>query len=290
MSDTWTIGELAERAADLLGPATRRPNGRVRDVPNERLIRWYTTIGLLDPPLTRRGRVALYGRRHLLQLLAVKRRQAEGRSIAEIQAELAGATDGTLETIARPAVPLAPPVDMPHPAPSPQSPPDPRAPKYVPTSPPPARARFWAERPAPPSAPAQGPHADDADEGFTTGLTDGAGVGPADRLTDDLGGGVSHPPDHGLSDRLVHGVRLAPGVTLLLDGPAPGPAEVAALREAARPLLAALAARRRSPAPPRSAAPSPAPDDITAGAEAGAETAHPGPVRPGPGPSEGMHA
>lgn len=98
MSDTWTIGELAERAADLLsqerrvhgrepgsgggpesgakgrepgsggpgpradGPQSRangpeprpngpepRANGRVREVPNERLIRWYTTIGLLDP-------------------------------------------------------------------------------------------------------------------------------------------------------------------------------------------------------------------------------------------------
>ncbi|MET9070355.1 MerR family transcriptional regulator, partial [Streptosporangium sandarakinum] len=94
----WTIGELAEQATALLGP-TAQLSGRVRDVPNERLIRWYATIGLLDPPLTRRGRVALYGRRHLLQLVAVKRRQAEGRTIAEIQAELAGATDRTLEAI-----------------------------------------------------------------------------------------------------------------------------------------------------------------------------------------------
>ncbi|GII59964.1 hypothetical protein Skr01_00490 [Sphaerisporangium krabiense] len=252
MSDTWTIGELAERAADLLGPAARRPNGRVRDVPNERLIRWYTTIGLLDPPLTRRGRVALYGRRHLLQLLAVKRRQAEGRSIAEIQAELAGATDATLEAIARPSAPMA--VDVPHPAP--EGPQDPPAPDdHVPVSPPPARARFWAERPAaPPPAPAANVHAPHAD-------------------------GAGEVPD-GAAEWLVHGVRLAPGVTLLLDGPAPHPAEVAALREAARPLLAVLAARRRAPAP----------GDITAGAEAGTETAHPGPVRPGPGPSEGMHA
>ncbi|MEO3813898.1 MerR family transcriptional regulator, partial [Sphaerisporangium sp. B11E5] len=101
MSETWTIGELATRAADALGPATPRANGRVRDVPNERLIRWYTTIGLVDPPLTRRGRVALYGRRHLLQLVAIKRRQAEGLSIAAIQAELTGAPDSTLESLAR---------------------------------------------------------------------------------------------------------------------------------------------------------------------------------------------
>ncbi|WP_396025404.1 MerR family transcriptional regulator [Actinomadura sp. 9N215] len=72
----------------------------MRDLPNERLIRWYTTIGLIDPPLGRRGRTALYGPRHLLQLVAVKRRQAAGRSIAEIQIELAAATDATLERIA----------------------------------------------------------------------------------------------------------------------------------------------------------------------------------------------
>ncbi|GGU92080.1 hypothetical protein GCM10010182_04030 [Actinomadura cremea] len=101
MDGTWTIGELAERAAAALAAGDAAPvSGRVRDVPNERLIRWYTTIGLVDPPQGRRGRTALYGRRHLLQLVAVKRRQATGRSIAEIQVELAAATDEALERIA----------------------------------------------------------------------------------------------------------------------------------------------------------------------------------------------
>jgi hypothetical protein len=80
-------GTLA--AGDPPGHGMTRANGRVRDVPNERLIRWYATVGLVDPPLSRRGRVARYGPRHLLQLVAIKRRQAEGRSLAEIQAELA---------------------------------------------------------------------------------------------------------------------------------------------------------------------------------------------------------
>src|SRR5690242_15059785 len=112
MEESWTITELAELAAEALarpgtlgpfgmngpdqpagelgtGPDSEpdsgaggepdggavRANGRVRDVPNERLIRWYGTVGLVDPPLSRRGRVARYGRRHLLQLIAVKRRQ-----------------------------------------------------------------------------------------------------------------------------------------------------------------------------------------------------------------------
>ena len=42
----------------------------------------------------------MYGPRQLLQIVAVKRRQAEGRSLAEIQAELAGATDQTLRKVA----------------------------------------------------------------------------------------------------------------------------------------------------------------------------------------------
>ncbi|SDI01699.1 helix-turn-helix domain-containing protein [Nonomuraea jiangxiensis] len=103
MSDTWTIGELAAHAARALRAATppQAANGRVRDVPGERLIRWYTTIGLVDPPLTRRGRVARYGRRHLLQLVAVKRLQAAGQSIAQIQTALTGATDRMLEAAAQ---------------------------------------------------------------------------------------------------------------------------------------------------------------------------------------------
>ncbi|TDC65270.1 MerR family transcriptional regulator, partial [Actinomadura sp. GC306] len=134
MEGTWTISELAERAAAALAAdGSTQVSGRVRDVPNERLIRWYTTIGLVDPPLGRRGRTALYGPRHLLQLVAVKRRQAAGRSIAEIQVELTGATDATLERIAA----LPPPATAPPPqtsggrgrvAPAPTSTPRPAAP------------------------------------------------------------------------------------------------------------------------------------------------------------------
>ncbi|MFG2072631.1 MerR family transcriptional regulator [Nonomuraea maritima] len=132
MSDTWTLGELAGHAARALRADASPPaNGRVRDLPGERLIRWYTTIGLIDPPLARRGRVAQYGRRHLLQLVAVKRLQAAGRSIAEIQAALAGATDRMLEATAR--LPAAG---------------EPARPADDPPAEP--RARFWAERPRTP--------------------------------------------------------------------------------------------------------------------------------------------
>jgi hypothetical protein len=46
------------------------------------------------------GRTARYGARHLHQIVAVKRLQTEGRSLAEIQAELAGATNETLRRVA----------------------------------------------------------------------------------------------------------------------------------------------------------------------------------------------
>ncbi|MEU9885521.1 helix-turn-helix domain-containing protein [Sphaerisporangium sp. NPDC051011] len=258
MSDTWTIGELAERAADTLGPAAPRPNGRVRDVPNERLIRWYTTIGLLDPPLTRRGRVALYGRRHLLQLVAVKRRQADGLSIADIQAELTGATDGALEAIARLPAPDAP--DHPDHTDG--------AAVTDPTAPPaPPRPRFWAQHPAPPAAPSPAPAPVTAPPVTAPPVVTPSVVTPsvvtpseADPFTAPsapsapsappfpVPSAAAAPADGVLphADGLVHGVRLAPGITLLLDGRAPSPGDIAALREAAAPLLSVLNERHLS--------------------------------------------
>jgi hypothetical protein len=216
MDESWTIAELAELAAEALaGPGTPdsdavldsgpdsapvRANGRVRDVPNERLIRWYGTVGLVDPPLSRRGRVARYGRRHLLQLVAVKRRQAEGKSLAEIQAELAGAPDDALAAVAR--VPLL------------ESMAAQAGGSGLPAVTPSGPGRFWAREPrrlavaASPAGPDQ----------------DGADV-----------------PTAGL----VRGIRLAPGVLLLLDGAdqEPSPQDITAIMSAAELLLTELASR-----------------------------------------------
>ena len=95
----WTLAELVGRAARALTDV-RAPNGRVTGLPDARMIRWYSTIGIVDKPSGFRGRTALYGQRHLLQLVAVKRLQAEGRPLAEIQARLAGVTETTLRHIA----------------------------------------------------------------------------------------------------------------------------------------------------------------------------------------------
>jgi DNA-binding transcriptional MerR regulator len=104
----WTIDELNEQVAlalsvDYDGTAS----GRVRDVPDLRTIRYYSTIGVMDKPAEMRGRKAFYSRRHLLQIVAIKRLQATGISLAEVQQRLLGLSDRALEPLARlPDVPM----------------------------------------------------------------------------------------------------------------------------------------------------------------------------------------
>jgi hypothetical protein len=214
---TWTISELAELAAGVLAAEPRRQlSGRVREEPNDRLIRWYATVGLVDPPLSRTGRVARYGRRHLLQLVAIKRRQADGRSLAAIQAELVGATDAYLESVARLPTAVAGPDQT-----------------RVPESAGPAHAdrahedRFWA-RAWPPERAAMPER--------------GAGAIAALAQPDGNADAFASAKTSPLAD-LMRGIRLAPGVVLLLDG---GPsaisaADAAEIAAAAAPLLRALA-------------------------------------------------
>jgi DNA-binding transcriptional MerR regulator len=98
----WTLGELQEQVQRALSACPEpQANGRVRAIPDARTIRYYTTLGLIDRPADWWGRTALYGRRHLLQLLAIKRLQARGRSLADLQRELLGLTDAELEAVAR---------------------------------------------------------------------------------------------------------------------------------------------------------------------------------------------
>jgi DNA-binding transcriptional MerR regulator len=178
--EPWTIDELSALVAEALvvdypGP----PNGRARVVPDQRTIRWYTTIGLLDRPTAMRGRTAMYDRRHLLQLVAIKRLQADGHTLADVQQQLVGAADSTLTQIAR--LPAGP-------QPNGQA------------ARPAARTRFWAARPAPPTS------------------------------------------------ALVHGVRIADGVTVMLAAArVPTQDDIAAIEEAAGPLLDVLRQRGLNP-------------------------------------------
>ena len=224
----WTLDQLAERvgvalSVDYDGP----PRGRVREVPDQRAIRYYTTIGLVDRPAAMRGRTALYVRRHLLQLVAIKRLQADGLSLARIQRELAGATDAQLERVAR-----VPPLDEPAPA----------APERAPAaaSAPVDRSAFWKR-----AAPASLPGAAAA----PTAARDAGSAAPTRRAAPAAAGEVpaGPPAATGAAGEVValRGVRLGEGVTLLLEGAGPlEPDEVAAIRVAAGPLLEVVRRRR----------------------------------------------
>jgi DNA-binding transcriptional MerR regulator len=96
------MDELVERVREALAAEySGAGDGRIRDVPDRRAIRWYTTIGLVDRPLGMRGRTALYGPRHLQQLVAIKRRQALGRSLSQIQGELNWVSPEALAELSR---------------------------------------------------------------------------------------------------------------------------------------------------------------------------------------------
>jgi DNA-binding transcriptional MerR regulator len=98
----WTLDELCDRAAQALAvDYAGQASGRIRDLPDRRTVRFYTTHGLVDRPASYRGRTALYGARHLLQVVAIKRLQTTGLTLAEVQARLLGRTDADLEKIAR---------------------------------------------------------------------------------------------------------------------------------------------------------------------------------------------
>ncbi|WP_229073288.1 MerR family transcriptional regulator [Actinoplanes sp. DH11] len=198
----WTMEQLVERAhAALAAEYPGAPNGRVRDLPDRRSIRWYTTIGLVDRPLGTRGRNALYGPRHLLQLVAIKRRQAAGRTLAEIQGELAGASDETLAAASRvPGELLATGAPTPEDA---------------------ARPPFWKHAPAAEPSPAS-PDWQTA-PGFVS-------YEPATAHGDQA---AEHEP-------VLTGFPLGAGVILLVPDP-PAGLDRDELAAAARPLLAMLA-------------------------------------------------
>ena len=101
-SPRWTIRELGDQvAAALREDYAGLPSGQVSPVPGVRAIRYYAGLGLVDAPAEMRGRTAYYTTRHLVQLVAIKRLQEQGRSLAEVQAALTGASERTLRALAR---------------------------------------------------------------------------------------------------------------------------------------------------------------------------------------------
>ena len=96
---TGTLDDLAALANTLLPqylPLDR--SSRTGDEVNPRLIRHYTTQGLLDPPL-KEGREARYTRHHLLQLLTLRRLMTDGHSAQALLSLLSDQSDAELEAL-----------------------------------------------------------------------------------------------------------------------------------------------------------------------------------------------
>jgi DNA-binding transcriptional MerR regulator len=191
-----TLPEFAAVAARAVQASGAVPDNRqAKPIPAERMIRYYTARGLLPRPGTR-GRARMYGRNHLIHLVAVKRLQGEGLSLDDIAQRLQGISQAELESLAA-IPPTAIPADLGDPEPTEAS---------LSSR---AAGRFWQTAPQLAAAPK-----------------------PA-----------AEPP----AVAELRAVRLSPGVTLLIDGPAQPLPAPEALRRAAAPLLELLADNERTP-------------------------------------------
>jgi DNA-binding transcriptional MerR regulator len=103
VKELWTIEQLQHivAAAMIAGECDAPMSGRVRAVPDTRTIRYYTMLGILDRPSEMRGRTAFYSRRHVEQLVAIKRLQAKGKSLVEVQEQLAAVTPRAIQGLAK---------------------------------------------------------------------------------------------------------------------------------------------------------------------------------------------
>lgn len=80
------VAELAGQAAKILGEAgPAQERGTVSEVPDERTIRYYLSEGLLSPAEEKQGTASVFGYQHLLQLLVIKKLQAEHLPIRKIR-------------------------------------------------------------------------------------------------------------------------------------------------------------------------------------------------------------
>jgi DNA-binding transcriptional MerR regulator len=201
----WTLSELVAEVAARIAALPAPKNGQVRAVPDERTVRYYVTLGLLDRPSAMRGRTALYGPRHVAQVVAIKRLQTMGRSLSEIQALWPTLDDPTLARMSGVALPAA--------------------------GKPAARAEFWKREPEQVDAAARGQRA----------LL--AAAGPAADPRGATGApGMTGTAAVELRIELAPQVVLS--LSVGDDRVTVSRADVRAIRAAAAPLLAELASRR----------------------------------------------
>ncbi|WP_372724613.1 MerR family transcriptional regulator [Novipirellula sp.] len=102
MDPFFSMAELRTLVARALQDTDYVPaaSARVRAVPDTRTIRYYTTLGLVDRPAEMRGRTAFYDEKHVMQLVAIKRLQANNKTLSDIQQRLTGLPPKELQSLA----------------------------------------------------------------------------------------------------------------------------------------------------------------------------------------------
>lgn len=103
----WDLESFVHVANDLLPQflPVAETGDRAQDEVNPRLVRYYTTQGVLDKPF-RQGREVRYVYRHLLQLLIVRRLLVEGYTTGAIQPITTAKTNSDLEALLQGGVQL----------------------------------------------------------------------------------------------------------------------------------------------------------------------------------------
>ena len=95
------VAELAQEAARILAESgvAQQARGTVTELPDERTVRYYLAEGLIPPAEEKQGTASVFGYRHLLQLLVVKKLQAEHLPIRAIRELVASKTERQLERL-----------------------------------------------------------------------------------------------------------------------------------------------------------------------------------------------
>lgn len=89
MTTEFTLEELAQAVQQWCGEHNVTPaNGQAADEITERNIRYYRTLGLLDPPIGNYAKT--FSEKHRLQLIAIRLFQAQGLPLRKIRDELYG--------------------------------------------------------------------------------------------------------------------------------------------------------------------------------------------------------
>jgi DNA-binding transcriptional MerR regulator len=94
------LPEFARMGEQVLAEmGLEQARGTVTSVPDERTIRYYMAEGLVQTPEERQGTASVFGYINLLQLLTVKKLQAEHLPIRKIRELVAGKSEHELETL-----------------------------------------------------------------------------------------------------------------------------------------------------------------------------------------------